>query len=350
MGSEPQHRPRIAGVGTAVSGAAYTQQDLLRRYQISDPKIRSVFANSGIDRRYLCLPEPATGPEDESQSALLEKHRDHGLALGVGAVEACLKRIGRVSADIGHLCCVTSTGFLMPGFSALLSDRLCLPVGSRRLDVVGMGCNAALNALDAVAGWSLANPHQLAVLVCVEVASAAYVMDGTTGTAVVNSLFGDGAGALAVTTGPSDGLEILGFASTLVPHSLAAMRYDWDDAQGKFSFSLHREVPYVIGAHCEAVVDRLLDVAGLRRSDITHWIIHSGGRKVIDSVRVNLRLSRHDVRHTRGVLRDFGNLSSGSAIFSFERLVEEDVAAPGDFGVLMTMGPGSSIETALVRW
>ena len=106
----------------------------------------------------------------------------------------------------------------------------------------------------------------------------------------------------------------------------------------------------MVGAHAETVVDRLLAGTGLRRSDIAHWLVHSGGKKVIDAVVVNLGLSRHDVRHTVGVLRDHGNVSSGSFLFSYERLVAEGVTSPGDYGVLMTMGPGSTIETALVQW
>jgi predicted naringenin-chalcone synthase len=56
------------------------------------------------------------------------------------------------------------------------------------------------------------------------------------------------------------------------------------------------------------------------------------------------------VRHTTGVLRDFGNLSSGSFLFSYQRLLQEKAIGAGDYGVLMTMGPGSTIETALVQW
>ena len=128
------------------------------------------------------------------------------------------------------------------------------------------------------------------------------------------------------------------------------MRYDWDSAQAKFSFFLDPDIPYVVGAHAERVVDRLLSGSGLRRIEIRHWLVHSGGKKVIDAVRVNLGLTRHDVRHTTGVLHDYGNLSSSSFLFSYERLPAEGAARPGDFGVLMTMGPGSTIETALVQW
>ena len=56
------------------------------------------------------------------------------------------------------------------------------------------------------------------------------------------------------------------------------------------------------------------------------------------------------MRHTTTVLRDFGNLSSGSFLFSYTRLLEEGKVRRGDYAVLMTMGPGSTIETALIRW
>ncbi len=136
----------------------------------------------------------------------------------------------------------------------------------------------------------------------------------------------------------------------MIPEAIEAMRYDWDEKAGKFSFFLDREIPYVVGAHVEEVVDRLLGANGLRRSDIAHWTVHSGGKKVVDAIKINLGLTDYDLRHTTGVLRDYGNLSSGSFLFSYQRLLEDRVAAPGDWGVFMTMGPGSTIETALVRW
>ncbi|WP_267244930.1 3,5-dihydroxyphenylacetyl-CoA synthase DpgA [Streptomyces sp. PR69] len=352
--------PRIRGAGTAVPPTTYTQGDMLDEFDITDPRIRSIFLNSAIERRGLTL--PPVGPDgsrtEESQGDLLHKHVTTGLAMGREAVEACLKDAGASLADVRYLTCVTSTGLLTPGFSALLIKELGIDRHCSRLDVVGMGCNAGLNALTAVAGWAAAHPGELAVMVCVEACSAAYVFDGTMRSSVVNSLFGDGSAAIAVmaaeeepeTAEDRDGPALMRFSSCIIPEAVDAMRYDWDDLHGKFSFYLDPEVPYVVGAHAELSVNRLLKGTGLRRSDISHWVVHSGGKKVIDSVRVNLGLSRYDVRHTTGVLRDHGNVSSGSFLFSYERLRAEDIAAPGEYGVFMTMGPGSTIEMALVGW
>ncbi|MET9700691.1 3,5-dihydroxyphenylacetyl-CoA synthase DpgA [Streptomyces sp. NPDC006529] len=356
---------RIVGIGTANSGHSYSQRELLDIFKITDPKVRSVFLNSAIERRYLTIP-----PRDEegtclpeAQGELLAKHKRLALDMGARAVRACLENSGLALSDIDYLCCTTTTGFLTPGLSAHLIREMGILPKTSRVDVVGMGCNAGLNALNATASWAVANPGKVAVMLCAEACSAAYVIDGSMRTAVVNSLFGDGAAAIAVVAEspdaahtPSDppaasaGPKILGFASHLITDAIEAMRYDWDEEQGKFSFYLDPHVPYVVGANAEQVVDRLLAGAGLRRSAISQWLVHSGGKKVIDAVRVNLGLTRHDVRHTTGVLRDYGNLSSGSFLFSYERLMQEGATRAGDYGVLMTMGPGSTIETVLVQW
>jgi polyketide synthase Type III len=385
----PMNQPvlaRMIGVGTAVSPTSYSQAEVLDEFGITDPKVRSVFLNSAIQRRYLTLPpQDADGSRvQERQGDLLDKHKAIAVDMGARALQTCLKDAGLELSDIGLLCCVTSTGFLTPGLSALVIRELGIDRHCHRVDIVGMGCNAGLNALNTVSAWAVAHPGEIAVMVCAEACSAAYVFDSTMRTAVVNSLFGDGAAALALiggqdpegtdpegrnaegagpelvgsqpdfafTVGPEAGREprILKFASCVVTEALDAMRYDWDRDQDKFSFFLDPEIPYVVGAHAELVVDRLLSGTGLRRSDSAQWLVHSGGKKVIDAVMVNLGLTRHDVRHTTGVLRDYGNLSSGSFLFSYERLLAEAVVAPGEYGVLMTMGPGSTIETALIQW
>jgi polyketide synthase Type III len=80
-------------------------------------------------------------------------------------------------------------------------------------------------------------------------------------------------------------------------------------------------LPYVVGAHAGQVLADRTESTGLRR----------------------------DVRQTSGVLRAYGTLSSGSFLFSYARLQEEGVVRPGEYGVLMTMGLGSTIGTVLIR-
>jgi alkylresorcinol/alkylpyrone synthase/polyketide synthase Type III len=289
----------------------------------------------------------------ETQKALLEKHLETALDIGASAISRCLDSLGATPQDVRYLCCVSTTGFITPGLSAHLIRHLGLSHDCSRLDVVGMGCNAGLNALSAVSGWAEARPGELAIMLCAEICSALYVIDDDIETAVVNSLFGDGAAAIAVVAGGTPrelSPVLLRFSSLIIPDAISAMRTDWDEVHQKFSFRLDQNVPHVVGDNCVNALEKLMAGSGVNQSNVSHWLIHSGGKKVIDSVRVNLGLSQHDVRHTLGVLRDHGNLSSGSFLFSYERLLAEKKVGSGDYGVFMTMGPGSTIEMALLRW
>lgn len=349
-------KTRIVGIGTATPPTSYTQEELLDRFGIKDRRIRSIFMNSAIERRCLTLPQMDKDGSHpvESQSELLTKHKRYAIDIGARAIRACIDDCNASTSDIGFLCCVTTTGFLSPGISAFLCRELGLPADRARLDVVGMGCNGGLNALNATSSWAFANPGKLAIMLCVEICSAAYVIDETVRTGVVNSLFGDGAAAIALTatdgSNGSEGPSILKFNSRLITEAIDAMRYDWDEGHGKFSFFLDPQIPYVVGANIETTIDGLLYATGLRRSDIVHWVVHSGGKKVIDAIRINLGLSNHDLRHTISVLRDYGNLSSSSFLFSYQRLMNEGRVSRGDYGVMVAMGPGSTIESALLQW
>ncbi|CAM5268987.1 Polyketide synthase OS=Streptomyces fumanus OX=67302 GN=GCM10018772_35910 PE=3 SV=1 [Streptomyces fumanus] len=155
------YRPRIVGVGTAASDTIYTQTEVLDAFGITDPKIRSVFVNSAIDTRHLTLPDPdADGVRNpEPQGDLLDKHKSMAVRMGVDALNACLKRASAPnSPTCATLCCVSSTGFLTPGLSALMIRELGIDRHCSRSDIVGMGCNAGLNALNVVSGWSAAHP------------------------------------------------------------------------------------------------------------------------------------------------------------------------------------------------
>jgi predicted naringenin-chalcone synthase len=348
-------RPRLLGLGTANPPEKYQQEELLTRFRVDDPRIKSLFTSSHIRTRHLYLPSPGPNGEPfETQGQLLQKHRKGAMEIGGAAIRSCLEKNSLEAKNIDFLCCLTSTGWLTPGLTAILIRQLGFRQDCARVDIVGMGCNAGLNGLNVVTSWASANPGKNALLACVEVCSAAYVFDGSMRTAIVNSLFGDGAAALLVRAAPQDdplfAPQILGFESHIIPEAIEAMRFDWDDQHGKYSFFLDRDIPYVVGANARVPVERLLSRFNLKKRHIDHWIVHSGGKKVVDAIKYNLGITDWDVRHTHSILRDYGNLSSGSFLFSFQRLLEEGRVKRGDYGVMMTMGPGSQIETALIRW
>jgi alkylresorcinol/alkylpyrone synthase/polyketide synthase Type III len=349
----PETGPRIVSVGTATPPRKYTQNEILDLFHETDPRIRRLFHSGHIEARYLYLPEPVNGvlPEETNQE-LLDRHLHGALELGPQAIQQCLCPLGLSPSDVDFFCCLSATGFLCPGITAHLIKQMAFRENVQRIDVLGMGCNAAINGLQAVTAFARANPGKLALMLCVEICSAAYVYNRKMSTAVVNSLFGDGAGAVVVRQDGADSWQrgpiVADFEPHIIPEALLAMRYDLENT--KLSFFLERDIPYDIGANVEKPVGRLLGRHGLKRKDIDHWIVHSGGKKVIDAIQYNIGLSDHDMRHTLSVLKNYGNLSSGSILFSYRELGCEGAVCQGDLGIAIAMGPGTSIETALLVW
>ncbi|MEC8379195.1 MAG: 3,5-dihydroxyphenylacetyl-CoA synthase DpgA [Myxococcota bacterium] len=347
--------PRILSVGTSVPPNRYTQQDIIDRFRVANPTVRKIFSASHIEGRHLYLPEPdESGVPHESQAQLLAKHRKGALELGKQAISRCLESTDYGPEDIDMLCCISSSGFMLPGLTAMFIKHLGFRTDCHRMDLVGMGCNAGLNGLNPVTSWVKANPGRLAMMICCEVNSALYIYDDSIGTGVVNSLFGDGCAAIMMRADHQDDRQlapaVLSFASHIIPETWRAMSYHWDENHGKFSFNLARDVPYVLGSHAHKPVAKLLKPFGLKKRDISHWIIHSGGKKVIDAIKYTVGITAHAVRHTTHCLKRYGNLGSGSFLFAYQRMLGERCAQRGDYGVMMTMGPGSTIETALLRW
>ncbi len=346
--------PRIVSVGTANPERRYRQKELVDLFRCEDPLLTQFFTTSHIETRHLVLPEP--GPDGrmpvEDGTALLAKHRKYSLQVGGEAIGKCLGARGLAPSDVDFLVAVTTTGMLCPSLSALMAAHLGMRRDVQRIDLVGMGCNAGVNGLFSAARFAKANPGRNVLLLSSEICSAGYVFDMTVRTAVVNSLFGDACSAVLLRADPagswSDGPMLLDFESYLVHEAAQDMRFDFEN--GLWSFYLNRDIPYKIGAAIEKPVDALLSRNGLKRRDVDHWLVHSGGKKVIDSVKYNLKLTDWDIRHTRSVLRNFGNISSSAVLFSYQELSREGVAREGDVGVVIAMGPGVSLETGLLHW
>ena len=352
----------IASVKSAFPDTTYSQEEVGDLLGLRNPVVRRLLRAPHIRKRHLYLPamDSRTGcVGHESAADLHAKFREGALAIGSRAIRSALDAVSLAPADVDYLMCVTSSGFMVPGLSSLFSRELGFDRKLVRADVVGMGCNAGLNGLNPLVQWVKNHPGQVGMLVCCEINSAMYVLDDTPRTGIVNSLFGDGAAAAVLTTLapnwsvplPSGPVPcVIDFESFCIPEQWAAMRFDWNEDAGKWSFFLDRDIPYVIGFNIHEPLERLLERNELDFSAIKHWVLHTGGGAVIDSVKLSLGLEEHDVRHTRSVLRDYGNISSGSFLVSLERLLAEGGVSAGDRGVMVTMGPGAQIETALLEF
>ena len=60
-------------------------------------------------------------------------------------------------------------------------------------------------------------------------------------------------------------------------------------------------------------------------------------------------LSEEALAHARAVLREYGNMSSATILFVLERALRRE-GTPGEWALMVGLGPGFAAEGALLRW
>jgi len=269
------------------------------------------------------------------------------------ASAACRDAIRASEVDaraITHLVTASCTGFCAPGMDQWLIRDLGLLPSVRRTNVGFMGCHAAINAVAAARDTARADLGARVLVCCGEVCSAHLHYGERVDQWIANTLFGDGAAAVVVsstspqsTAVPLPTAAIMDACSLVIDGSDDAMT--WEIGDSGFSMGLSAEVPALIERALPAWIDAQLAARGLTRSSIAGWAIHPGGPRVIESVVRALGLPTEAGDASRGVLRDYGNMSSATLLFILERLVRGGVEGPI---VALAFGPGLSAEMLLV--
>jgi 3,5-dihydroxyphenylacetyl-CoA synthase len=338
--------PRIVAVATATPLHRFDQATLLRIAGYDDTLRTGFFRHSQIEGRHLYL-DPATFTPNESVDQLGERFRRGAIDLGAQAVRRVVERAGWDRSDVDFLATTTCTGRLCPSLDAHIIAALGLKPSIQRVHVGDTGCASALVALQQAVNHVQAFPHHRAVVVAVEICSAAYFLDDRLESAVAHAIFADGAGALAL-SGDGSGPAIVEHRTMFRSEHLDAMGFEYPG--GRPRVVLSKDVRR-IGATMMAEMGRtLLESQGLKRADVRHWVLHSAGRRVLDRARVLLDLDESALAPARGVLRDYGNMSSATILFVLESVLRQTAPDPGEWGVMIGLGPGFAAEGALLRW
>jgi alkylresorcinol/alkylpyrone synthase len=124
----------------------------------------------------------------------------------------------------------------------------------------------------------------------------------------------------------------------------------WDVVDSGFKVVLSAKVPQLVREFIRRDVDDFLAQHGLSRGDVKHWVAHTGGPKVLQAFEDALELVPDMLARSWASLREVGNLSSASVLFVLGDMLESGTAQPGDWGVMMAMGPGFCAELVLLRW
>jgi alkylresorcinol/alkylpyrone synthase len=220
-------------------------------------------------------------------------------------------------------------------------------------DLVGQGCAAALPNLMLGKALLAGGGCSQVLSVCVEVSSAAMYLDNDPGVLISACLFGDGAGAAVlshasgVSTHRTSQRTILWKDSTSLIDAGQRAALMFEQRDGLLRNILTRAVPTLAADYAQRVLGTVLARAGLQPRDIGTWVMHAGGRDVLQAVARQLDLQPHDLRYSAAMLRELGNLSSAFVYFVLQAALDDD-AAPG-WWWLSSFGAGFSCHGALLE-
>ena len=338
--------PKITAVATATPRHRFDQATLLRLAGYHDAQRASFFANSQVEGRHLYL-DPATFRADESVDELNDRFRRGVIEIGAEAVRRVLARAGWQPGDVDFLATTTCTGRICPSLDAQLISALGLKPSIQRVHVGDTGCASAMVALQQADSHLRAFPRHRAVVVAAEICSAAYYLDDRLESAVAHAIFADGAGAIALSA-VGDGPAVVEHRTLFRSEYLPAMGFQYPG--GRPRVVLSKEVRRIGAAMMKEMAELLMVSQGLKKDDVRHFVLHSAGRRVIEQARRLIDLDEAQVANSRRVLRQFGNMSSATVVFVLDELLRSGAPAPGDWGLMVALGPGFAAEGALLRW
>jgi len=340
------HVPRIAAVATATPAERFTQAELLGLAGYDDTRRRGFFEASDIAGRHLFI-DRATFRPDETVDELSARFRRGALELGERAARAALARAGWDAGAVDFIATTTCTGRMTPSLDAHLIARLGCRPGVQRVHVGDTGCASAVVALEQACNHVRAFPGHRALIVAVEICSAAYFLDDRLESAVAHAIFADGAGAVAL-SGDGEGPAIVEHRTLFRSEHLDAMGFEYPG--GRPRVILSKDVRRIGATMMAEMARALMDTHGLKREDVRHYVLHSAGRRVLDRARTLLELDESALTAARTVLKEFGNMSSATILFVLDHVLRRQSPVPGDWGLMVGLGPGFAAEGALLRW
>jgi alkylresorcinol/alkylpyrone synthase len=359
----PQHEftEAIIDIAGAGGGLRPAQRGLIER----------LHANAGVATRHTALPmreyEEIGGPRDRDAAgpaAALANDRyiQEATALGERALRSALGSAGIAPAELDLLMVTSVTGVAVPSLDARLIPRLGLRPGIKRLPVFGLGCVAGAAGLARLHDYLLGWPGHAAALLAVELCSLTWSASAmTTPDLVAGALFGDGAAAL-VAVGeraavpplgagpprPGPLPRVLATRSEVYPDSTDML--GWRLAEDGFRIVLTAELADVVERRLNGSVTAFLSDHGLTVDDISRWICHPGGPRVLDAAQRALKLPDEALAASRRSLSEAGNMSSVSVLHILELTSADAPPEAGSFGLMIGLGPGVSAELLLLRW
>lgn len=345
--NEFQRAIRVSGLAVSNPPRAYGQDELLSLFGLAgDEFAEAIFARSGVGTRRLSVSGESVRTSLQARAAATEE-QIFELAL------AALEQLDFDPAEIGVLVTAGYWSLGGPSLGHRLVEHHAMRRDTDKYHLTGLGCASAVPLL-RLAGQALRDrPGERALVVASECVSGfmTRAMPGDKRTKVVGSaLFGDGCGAALLEHGDTGaaGPEIVASGVHQVPDTLDEVRFmvSEDDSY----MQIGRELPVMAETALPPLVDDFLGAHGLGRAAIDHWLLHPGGRGILEAAQRGLRLSDEQVAPSATVLSEYGNVGTASSFFVMQ--ATEDMRNPqaGERGLMISIGPGVTVGLMLLTW
>ncbi|MDA7948871.1 MAG: type III polyketide synthase [Hyphomicrobiaceae bacterium] len=342
----------LTSLATAVPSHGYSQKEAHALAQQMFPEfehLEGVFANTGIEQRYSCVPlEWFSEPHNwVDRNAVYE---EAALDLLERAARDAMEKAAALPREIGAIVTVSTTGLSVPSLDAKLLHRLGLDPTTERLPVFGLGCAGGVSGMARAARLAMTFDGQYVLMLCVELCGLNFRRSDVNKVNYISSaLFGDGAAALLVRSDDGDGHNGQGIGQILAvgehnwPDTLDMM--GWSIEQDGFGVVMSTQIPQFARNGLQAAAEAFLSRHGYRFEDLAGLVSHPGGRKVLEAIAGALDIEDGALAHSRDVLRDYGNMSSPTVLFVLDRTVGARHEGPH---LMVAFGPGFTVSFALI--
>lgn len=349
---------RISALATSVPSHRLSQAEaaaaVAESMNLSSRKtaaLRDIFQHSDVSTRFFALDSESL-KDKRSLSETMEHYRIHAEQLSVEAARLCLDGARVQPEQIDLVITSSCTGMLLPSLSLLIARELGFRSNVRRMPITEAGCSGGAYALARAADYVRAFPEARVLVIAVELPSLTMQKhDQSNSNVIACALFGDGAAAVLVEgsfvepSAENAGVEILDTHTEVFPDSLEDLGFDL--REGGLHIVLSRLVPEIVAKNAPRVIDQFLGNSGLSTKDLSFFVLHPGGRKVLDALAQSLNLDRESTAISRDVLRTYGNQSSASVLFVLEQTLARSSRA--GYGLLAAFGPGITMELCLLH-
>ena len=314
----------IASVATAVPSNVTVQADIAERAQILYPqyaRLDSLYTNTGIERRYSVEPKDWYLKTHSWEERTASFHR-HALDLLERVAKQAVAEAGLSLSDIDSIVTNTITGLQIPSLEARLMNRLAFRPDVERLPIFGLGCGGGVAGLSRAARMAQARPGSNVLFLTIDLCSLCLrINDPSLTMFVAGALFGDGAAGVVLR---SRAAADRGDAQATRGRICAQGEYfwsksehimGWDIKNDGFGIVLSPELPTLLRERLGEALFPFLAREGLSLQDFDGYLLHPGGSRVLETVESALEIPRDQLRYSWDVLKNYGNMSSATAMF-----------------------------------